>query len=79
MIELVRYKDLIINDDDKTLTIKNVPLNVYPDGDVTYSSSTTLKLIMLIDLMRSEEIPSEIDFQKSKDINLYATLEDYET
>ncbi|MFJ7368286.1 hypothetical protein ACIQVU_02380 [Lysinibacillus sp. NPDC098008] len=65
-------KDVTWEIDQQLYVIHNVPVNVY-EGDVndrTYSSETTLKLLLLKDLMESAEIPSEIDYSKADALKL---------
>lgn len=58
--------------DDKKYIIYNVLFEIYEEytNDEIYSSDTTLKLLLLKDLMEANEIPSKIDFQDSIDIAL---------
>lgn len=68
----VVLKDVTWEIDQQVYVIHNVPVNVY-EGDSTnraYDSKATLKLLLLKDLMESNEIPSEIDFSKAKDLIL---------
>ena len=54
----------------KKYIIYNVPFHEYAEysNEGVYDSDTTLKLLMLKELMEAKEIPSKIDFQESMDI-----------
>lgn len=67
-----QLKDVSWEIDQKRYVIHNVPFKVYEDytSERIYGSDVTMKLLLLKDLMESDEIPSEIDFIRAMDIQL---------
>jgi hypothetical protein len=68
--EAERVKDVSWEIDQKHYVIRNVPFKVYEEysDEEVYNSDVTLKLLILKDLMESDEIPSDIDFRKAMKI-----------
>lgn len=60
-------KDISWEIDQKSYVIHNVPFKIYDEytSERVYSSEVTVKLLLLKDLMESNEIPSELDFQRT--------------
>lgn len=65
-------KDVEWENEKGRYIIRNVPFHVYEEytNEAVYSSDVTLKLLLLKELMEENEIPSEIDFMKAKELSL---------
>lgn len=65
-----RVKDISWESAQIRYIIHNVPFHIYEaySNEQVYRSDVTAKLLLLKDLMESNEIPSEIDFKQAMDI-----------